>query len=831
MKLKQLKYIYLLLLSVPFGLKAQVEFKIDSVLQWYYKNYPQEKVYVHTDKDYYIAGQSLWLSIYALSYGTPSDLSKIVYVQLINSEGNIVLQGKFPMDKGISNGDLKLPDSLLTDVYELRCFTAWMLNFDEHFIFHKTVFIQNPVQQVNRNTKKNSGEKNYHIDFFPEGGDLVDGNLCNVAFKATSESGLPLEVSGEIVDEQNNQVTTFESVHDGMGNFSLIPHEQHRYSGNIHFSDGLTTTVRLPVTKAFGLTLKIIEQNAEEIDIAVFHHDEYFNQYQNLVLAAYQSNGRSAVYPLLIEKGKNIFSIKKAQFANGILRLTILTLTGVPLAERVVFLDKNDELKINLLKDSTSFKPWSKNEFAIQILNADSGKGNANFSVSVTDANLVQGDSLNDNINSSFLLSSELSGNVHNPAYYFLNKDDKTKKALDLVMLTNGWRHFKWEEVLNKKSMDLKYPVEKEQDLIGEIAGYNKDFNYKENFKLKILIQNEDSSKFIGYAEPDSNGRFILRDYSAKGKSTVFFEGIDKGKRKEKLKDIKIRFFNNSQDSFHMAPYLPVHEESFLLNIKDADEINFMVQQQKGMLKPVTVHGHVQTKTEHLVAKYVSNSFMEGRASTIDFINNFYSNNNRMFDFLKGRIPGLVITGSEDLPVFEYEGQATLHDRPTDSLGILTAVPYFYVDEVLTSWEDVKNIPFSDIALVQFLPPPVAMAPFNGGFRGVITVYLKKGDDEPPSPGITQNYNHFSFNGFSVTREFYSPDYSIKKSDMSEQDIRSTLYWNPNLVSDSAGSMRFHFFNSDKAKRFLIVIEGMDENGRIGNYSEIIDTNNKSNTY
>lgn len=85
---------------------------------------------------------------------------------------------------------------------------------------------------------------------------------------------------------------------------------------------------------------------------------------------------------------------------------------------------------------------------------------------------------------------------------------------------------------MNKKSMDLKYPVEKEQDLIGEIAGYNKDFNYKENFKLKILIQNEDSSKFIGYAEPDSNGRFILRDYSAKGKSTVFFEGIDKGKEK-----------------------------------------------------------------------------------------------------------------------------------------------------------------------------------------------------------------------------------------------------------------------------------------------------------
>src|ERR1700688_981436 len=187
MKLKQLIYISLLLFSLPIGLNAQVEFKIDSGLQWYYKNYPQEKVYVHTDKDYYITGQSLWLSIYAVSYGTPSELSKIVYIQLINSKGNIAAQGKFPMDKGISNGDLKLPDSLITGVYELRCFTAWMQNFDEYFIFHKTIFIQNPIQPAKKYTKKTAGVNHWHIVFFPEGGDLVDGNLCNVAFKVTDE--------------------------------------------------------------------------------------------------------------------------------------------------------------------------------------------------------------------------------------------------------------------------------------------------------------------------------------------------------------------------------------------------------------------------------------------------------------------------------------------------------------------------------------------------------------------------------------------------------------------------------------------------------------------
>ena len=828
MKLKLLIYIFPLFLFAPIVMNAQVESKIDSGLKWYYKNYPQEKIYIHTDKDYYLAGQSLWFSIYAISFGSPSDLSKIVYVQLINPNGNIVVQAKLPMERGLANGDLILPDSLISETYELRCFTAWMLNFDEHFIFHKKIFIQNLAQQTGPHTKMASGIKKYHIDFFPEGGDLIDGNLCNVAFKAADENGQPVEVSGIIEDEQKTQITSFLTFHSGMGNFSLIPHIQHKYFANIHYADGSTTTIQLPDAKAFGLTLKVIEQNDEEINIAIFHHDEYVNQYQNLVLAAYQSSGRSAVYPLQIEKGKNIFSIKKAQFSGGILRLTIFNTTGIPLAERVLFLDKNDELKIGVLNDSLSSKPRSKNEFTIHIKNTGLEKSSPNFSVAVTDADIVPGDSLCDNIYSAFLLSSELKGYVPDPGYYFLNKDDKAKKAMDLVMLTNGWRHFKWEDALNEKPLDIKYGVEKEQDLIGEIIGYSKDVDYKENFKLKILIQNEDSSKFIGYAEPDSNGRFIMRDYAVKGKSVVFFEGIDVGKRKGKLKDIKVRFFNNSQDSFRKAPYLYIPEDSMVIKIKNADEINFIVQQQKGMLKPVTVRGHIQTKTEHLITKYVSNSFMEGRASTIDFINNFYSNNNRIFDFLKGRFPGLVITGSEDLPIFEYEGTATLHNQATDSMGIPIAVPYFFVDEVLTSWEDVKNILFSDIALIQFLPPPVAMAPFNGGFRGVITVYLKKGDDGTAPSGITTNYNHYSFNGFSITREFYQRDYRIKKVDMSEQDVRSTLYWNPDLVVDSTGRLHFKFFNSDTAKRFHIVIEGMDGEGRMGSYSEIIDTGEKS---
>ncbi len=669
MVVKQLVYIFALILTFPPETNAQAAFKIDAGLQWFYKNYPQEKVYVHTDKDQYIAGQSLWFSIYAISYGTPSDISKIVYIQLISSNGNVAAQAKLQMEKGKAAGSLILPDSLRSDVYELRCFTAWMLNFDELFIFHKSIIIQNPAQRAKQVITKVTNVNHYHIDFLPEGGDLVDGILCNTAFKAIDMNGLPVEVTGEVVDEQKNQVATLETVHDGMGIFSFIPHIPHEYSGRVRFNNGQTIDMPLPSIKPFGVVLKVIEQNDSEVNIAIFHRDEYANQYQDLVLAVHESSGKFAVYPLQIEKGKNIFSINKKQFSNGILRLSLFSENEVPLAERVLFLDKKDRLNIGLSKDSLSFKSRSNNQFTIQIKNTDGENDTTNFSVAVTDADIVPMDSLSDNIYSSILLSSELNGYIHDPSYYFQKTDDKVKRALDLVMLTNGWRHFKWEDALNEKTIDLKYTVEKEQDLEGEIEEYNMNLLNKENYKLKILIQNEDSSKFIGYAEPDSNGRFILSDYPVKGKSTVFYEWVKVGKGKGKIKDLKVKLFNNSQDSFRIAPYLPHTSESIVSIFKDTNEISYVLSQQKGMLKPVTVRGHVPTKTERVISKYVSNEFMEGRASSIDFINNFYPNNNRMFEFLMGRFPGLTITGTEDFPVFEYEGTATLHNSASDSGG------------------------------------------------------------------------------------------------------------------------------------------------------------------
>ena len=811
------KFIIILILacSCSTDLSAQAYSNLKTGLVSFYQKYPQEKTYVQTDKDAYISGQSVWFSIYALAYGVPSELSKIVYVQLVNPEGKVVIQKKLQLDSGTAHGDLLLPDTLHSNMYELRCYTSWMLNFDESFIFHKHLLIVNPAGEIpDGSGKPTEGFKN-QLRFFPEGGDLIDHDSSDIAFKATDDNGFPVMIAGEIKDESGNVITGLHVIHDGMGEFSIVPDGKH-YFADVKFANGTNRSIQLPDSKAFGITLKVIEQNDSEIIIDIFHHDQYKDQFKNLIVAAYQNTGKVAVYPIEIGDSINLFSFLKSEFSNGVFRLTVFSKEGLPLAERVVFLDKKDELKVNLANDSLSFNPRKKNQFTVQLDTAGFAIDKAAFSVTITDADKTIDEGFSDNIFSSLLLSSELKGNIHNPSYYFQNHEDSTKKALDLVMMTNGWRHFVWDDLVQNKKVSLKYPVEKEQYIEGEVLKYNKAL-YK-NVKLKLVIQNEDSSKFIGYAVPDSSGRFALHAYPVSGKSIIFFQGAS---NKIKEQNIKIRFFISTQDSFRTAPYLLSSGEHVEMNpvilASDSDEANYNLKEQKNLLKPVTIRALAPSKMDKLISKYVSPYFYADYVYSIDLINNFYPNSIGMFLFLKGRFPSLGVGGTEDSPQFSYRGEGS-SSRTGPSGG---SVPYFYVDEMLTTWQDVENIPLSEVALIQFLPPPVPIAPFNGGFMGVISVYLKKWD-EMPEDNITANYNRYSFSGFSVTREFSSPDYSKRNPDGSISDFRSTLYWNPHLMPDGHGKMTFHFYNSDKAKKFRIIFEGIDGNGRIASFIKVL---------
>ncbi|HLY69911.1 MAG TPA: hypothetical protein VKR53_09285 [Puia sp.] len=807
-----------------------LEAQVSEALETHFKRYPQEKVYVQTDKQVYSTSQTIWYKVYATVYGTPATLSKIVHVQLIDSSGKVILQDKLPLVRGNAHGDFLLPENLATNNYQLRCFTAWMLNFDESGVFHKNVYIKNLSDTVRDQPEKRYIRKTYQVHFFPEGGDLVDNITATVAFQATDQYGSPAQVYGEITDDHQT-LDSFNTFHDGMGKFSFHPLSSHVYHAVVHLPDHSEKEMSLPPVKISGIGVKIVEQTPNAFTAAVVYHEAVPGQYHDILLAAYQQSGKVATYPLVLSPGINLFSFSTKDFTAGILRLSFFDDNNMPLAERIIFLHQ-DALHITLQKDTLSFAPKTKNAFDFQITGADWKIDKTNLSVSVTDADRVLEDNAAENIYAALLLTPELKGRIINPAYYFNGDGDSLRDALDLVMLTHGWRHFEWKQLISHESPALPYPVEDSLYIAGKIIGYHS--GDKNEHLFKMIIQQADSIRFIGYISPDTTGRFMIKDYARPGVSTVFFQD-----QHEKNKNLHVRFYNDPMDTISASanPVEPLAtwEEDTIEKSMGSVWISERTEHflhRRGDLKPVIIRGHVSTPSELLAKKYVSPEFDQGLGHNIDLINNFYPNSLPFFDFLKGRFPGLVVSGDPDHPYFSFRNSAEnefvpvvastngVNDGTVTKKGdikeaIITSEPYVFLNEVPSSIQAVRDIPLSEIALIRFIAPPASMAPFNGGAVGVLAVYLKKESGEVRSLDIAHNYDQYVFHGYSISRQFYSPDYSRKDSAFFVPDNRETLYWNPELQTGSDNNIHFSFFNSDHAKKIRIVAEGMDEQGRL----------------
>jgi hypothetical protein len=817
------------MLLISHSLSAQ---PIMQALATHYKKYPQEKVYVHTDKQIYVSGQTIWYKIYATVYGSPGTLSKIVHVQLIDPDGKVMLYNKLLLSNGRAHGDLQIPEGLRSNFYQIRCFTAWMLNFGESGLFHKTVYIKNLSDTFHSQAEIIPVQKNYTVQFFPEGGDLIDKITATVAFKATDQYGLPVAVHGEIRDELQTLVDSFRTTHEGMGKFSFRPLAPHRYYALVSLPNQTEKAVQLPPVRKSGLGMRVTEQSQDAFTLQLVYHESSPGQYRNILLSASQQSGKLASYPLELSAGINLFSISNRGFTDGILRLTVFDSSGLPLAERILFVRHQGALQWELQADTASFAPKTKSAFTLVPEGAEPGTPGTSLSVAVTDADRAALAAEEENIYSSLLLTSELKGRIHDPGAYFTAGPDSSRQGLDLVMLSNGWRHFAWSDIAKGEPFFLHYAVEDSLFIAGKIGGYQP--SAKKDHLFKLMIQQADSIRFIGYIAPDTTGSFILKDYQAPGQSTMFF--LDKV-RKGRHNKYHVSFYENSIDSlrapgnFVLPAATRVDSMKTLMKKTWDDEGAQKFLHKRGDLKTVTIRGYIPSKSEILAKEYISPEFALGRGFNIDLVNDFYPNSVSLFDLIKGRFPGLLIFTGPDSISFSYRNSAQNElvkvRASTNGVNdaITTSEPYVYVDEIPSSIPAVRDIPISDIALIRFMPPPAAIAPYNGGVIGVLAIYLKKYSEKFKSLDVANTYDRYIFQGYALTREFYSPDYSRKDSSYFQPDMRETIYWNPDMQTGPDNRIHFSFYNSDHAKRFRIVAEGMDEQGHLVYLSRIVSEN------
>ena len=306
------------------------------------------------------------------------------------------------------------------------------------------------------------------MQFFPEGGELIGDIPVRVAFKALNEFGKSADVEGVIVNSNNEKVLAFQSYHQGMGAVEFTPEFEDTYTAKITKPRNITQTFKLPVVNGTGFALKIDNRKKSSLDVGVVSTQE-----AKLMLIV-QSRGQIWLEKKIkVKSGITPVTISTAKFPTGIAQITLLTQNEVELAERLVFLNKHKQLNVSINTDKKQYLPREKVEMTIKVKDENGRPAPGNFSLSVVDNNLLSfADDKQANILAHTLLSSEIKGNIEEPNFYFEKDNAKADEALDLLMMTQGWRKFEWKKINIAPDIAVKYRNEK-ATLAGVLRGEN----------------------------------------------------------------------------------------------------------------------------------------------------------------------------------------------------------------------------------------------------------------------------------------------------------------------------------------------------------------------
>jgi len=781
---------------------------IDSMINVYGERYPQEKIYVHFDKPAYNTGETIWFKAYLYSGIAPSGISRNFYAQLLDPSGKVLQEKILPIFEASTAGHFDLPATLNSPTVVFRAYTTWMLNFDSSFIYTKTF----RILDKNLPAATTSAQSTTKLQFFPEGGDLVEGLESIVAFKASDIYGLPVDVKGTIKDGSGAVVTQFESEHNGMGRIVLEPKPGQTYVAEWQDEKKQLRKTPLPKAKKTGAILRCTQQDDRE-GFVVRRSQQSPDHFKIMHLVAHYN--QQVVYKARLNLSETFMiggAIPLDGIPSGVLTMTLFDANWNAVAERITFINKEDYFYSTrvtpVLKDLSK---RGKNVIEIEV--PDTLR--SNMSISITDAGISKADPDAENIVSRLLLSGELKGYVHNPYYYFLGTDEMIRGHLDLVMLTHGWRRFKWEDLAAGKVPEIKYPRENFLSIRAELAGVAPS-QIPKNTELNIFLEAKDSSRQLFSLAADSTGKFVEDGLIFFDTVKVFYQFNN---NKYLANRGSMNFTNGTwKDYGTLRPdstwRIPLPVDTSMLSrgrlfAAEASRIKPDLAKKVRTLEAVTVRARQRSRTEQMDAEYTSGLFRGSDAISFDLVNDpVAAGAMNIFQYLQGRVAGLQISNAMGgTPVLSWR-QGT---------------PTLFLNEMQVDATALQNIPVTDIAYVKAFRPPFFGAP-GGGAGGAIAVYTKKGTERGPNETSSPGLSRGTLVGYAPPKEFYSPDYS-KESPMHEvTDVRSTLYWAPYVLTD-AGNRRLSitFYNNDMSTRLRVILEGMNEEGKLTRVEKIIE--------
>lgn len=761
---------------------------------------PYAKLYLHTDREFYFPGDTIWFKGYYLNGQTQHFISGIysMYVDLVDKQGQTVQKMVLPITYGVATGNIIIPDSIEQGKFVLRAFTDFQKEFGENAFFHKNLKISKLKSSSEPAEDKPivSEIKIPEIDvaFLPEGGFLLAIQANIVGVKSVDENGKGITIQGEILDSKGQLAAQFTTEYKGMGLFFFTPRAGETYTAKIagfpeyqyEFSN---------ITKE-GIKIRYILESKDFVRFNVTTNSKLFQEKDYYFVVMHR--GKVVFYKKFVQKEKDTkIKVNKSVLQSGINRIVLLDEQLKPISERLFFsrdFEIND-IQISLNQDNFS----TRTNVQLELFDEKgfNDASNSSLSVAVVDENAVGENGPALNILSWLLIDSELKGNIESPSDFF--EDDlnsSSARKLNLLMITQGWSNYLWNTLPRK---DVA-PDFKEPEGISIKGSVERIIGKKPVIDGNIVLNISKNDYFYSAESKfDENGKFSFDSIFFTDTAWVFTQARNK-KGKLSTEIFLDPVFEKSPGVSKL--YLPATKIFTDFPVKlyqqqyfnEQDLKDFILESGSILIEEVTVEGEKKEESDGHFRIY-----MKPRDSYK--ITNTDLAFRNVADYLQGRVAGVIVAGNEI--------------RMAGSVSFSGPVPpLFLLDGNPVPEEVIQNIPMNDIDVVEVLKGNEAAIFGTNGGAGVISIFTKQGGGtkyiDPYSPGTISGI----IVGYSAYREFYSPKYTPENIGSEKPDHRLSLYWNPNITTEN-GEASLSFFTSDDISSFKVLVEGISENGKI----------------
>lgn len=811
-----LAIIFLLIFQSVRGLQNDPPVtQIRENLQYYSSFARPQKVYLHSDKSEYKAGETMWFKAYlfdGISHRPWADSSNI-YVELIDADGNTMEMRILLAQEGFAAGEIPLRPELPDGNYVIRAYTDWMRNFDEEFFYTRYLYINNPEyenmiprsdmrsnRRFNRKLRRMSGEHqpetfpgrvadffatlfsswDYQAAFFPESGNLIEGTANRVAFRIVDPLGHGQSAEAEIIGRNGEVVSRFKTDAGGIGIFEIEPGEGVKYVARVTVN-GQTESYDLPEARAEGYALRVDREEGQiRINVVSTVSRENPLYSGELILIGHTRGEPRFGRSFSPEQGAAGIIADKGSFPSGVAHFTLFTLDHIPVAERLVFINHGDELAFSPRIRSAMSDESEYFDIKLTVRDSMDNPVEGSFSLSAVTGN--PGNDVHQTDMLSYLLfDSELKG-IKDDVSGYIHSGEDHEEIIDKLLLTHGWRRFDWGKVVERELPEIRIDPTPGLTLAGRIFDPAKNESLR-NYPVDLRIVKDEDDEVLS-ARTGRNGDFAFDRLFFKGNTRVMLTSRRLPGNYPPVIELNVR----EGRGYDYEPTVYTREQDITGRGDDWSR-------QRGVSRSPYGHTTSRDVTPQLY----------GTPDQTIYIDYDKTTERNLFEVLRHRATGLMFDGNRIM----LRGPSSI---------MLSNEPRFMLDGSFIDRNTFLGFYPRDIERIEiFRGTRAAIFGIRGG-TGVILAYSRR----PGNRGF-EDALELVMLGYHTPSEFYTDRVPVSGMSSLDRRIGKTVLWDPDLVSDEEGGIDVRIPLRSGMDRVMLRVEGAGFDGGTGSAGFTID--------